>query len=752
MTDELNPIPPTGETQPETETPEPADSTGQAGVLRPRFKGLRRNENETDDMAVDAPSGGAGGSGGGDGTPWTQNGRLIKVKTVLPNPNALIVRELQGHEAISTLFQYDLEMYSENPAIDLTEMINSPLTIRIRLHDDDEDHGKPHDRFVNGIVSEFAQEHTTPRFTHYRMTVRPRFWLMTQSTDCRIFQDMNVPDIVEQVLKDHGITDYEFKLERGKYKIRDYCVQYRESAYNFCARLLEEEGIFYYFTHEKTKHTLIFGDSPSHFEVCKDQAKAVYRQANTGGQAVWSPDSYDVVTDFIVEKQVRPTHYALRDFDFMEPQRKLEVHAVAAVPESSQAQQPTKREIYDYPGEYIGAPEPQREGAFDMMAEGNRNVKLMKEEDSDSPYQLAHGSSDCRPFVTGHTFTFSDHPRADFNTTYVIQSLQIKAFQSDSFNEPGSFYRNEFTVVKDTVPFRPQRVTPVPIVHGSQTAIVVGPAGEEIFTDKFGRIKVQFHWDRYGKQDEHSSCWLRVGTLWAGSSWGYIQIPRIGHEVIVDFLEGDPDRPYVVGSFYNGDNLPPYPLDSASTNSHQGNYKTVSTRKSRSTLHGTPKNYNEVRFEDLKDSEQLFIHAEKDMDTHVKHDSREHIMQDRHLIVDRDQVEEVQRNKHQHVLGNKTLEVSGRRDAIIGSIDSIDAGSEIHLKAGNKIVLEAGSSITLKVGGNFINVTSSDIYIKAPAGIVYIQDQGGPETGTPAVGGRKPDMADDGPYFTAKPR
>lgn len=715
-----------------------------AAVNRPMPRTALKKTAETPSVL---PGGGSGSQGS---LRWTQNGRLVKILTPLPDPNALIIRELQGQEAISRLFEYHLEMYSESPNLDLHVLINQGVTIRIRLFDDDDDHGRPHDRYINGIVSEFAQHNTTPRFTHYRATVRPRFWTLTQSTDCRIFQDMAVPDIVEKVLKEHGISEFEFVLDRKQYNIREYCVQYRESAFNFLSRLMEEEGLFYYFVHTKTSHKLIFGDAPEQFRVCEDQPVAKYHPVNMAAGIMYGSDSYDVVTDLIVEHQLRPNQYALRDFDFMKADTIYEATAKSATAQAETSGGERSREIYDYPAEPTGSPEAQRENFWDMQKETDRYTKLRKEEGTDSQVHVATGSGNCRGFVTGHFFTLTEHSRKDFNQKYVLTSLETRAYQNDSHNEPGTFLQNTFRVIKSDIPFRPDRLTPIPVVQGSQTALVVGPPGEEIYTDKYGRIKAQFHWDRYGKHNENSSCWLRVGTLWAGDNWGFIQLPRIGQEVIVDFLEGDPDKPYVVGSFYNSIHMPPYALDSTSTSSKQGNYKTVSTRKSRSTLNGTPENYNEIRFEDLKGAEQLFIHAERDMDVHTKRDRREHILRDQHLIVERDHIEEIHHNRNSHISQDQTLSVGNTRSATIGSVDVVEAGQEIHLKAGNKIVLEAGSSITLRVGANFINVTSTHIFIMAPAGMVRIQHDGGPESGSGAQSGRKADVADDGPHFGPK--
>jgi type VI secretion system secreted protein VgrG len=327
----------------------------------------------------------------------------------------------------------------------------------------------------------------------------------------------------------------------------------------------------------------------------------------------------------------------------------------------------------------------------------------------------------------------------------IASSIDLKSniYESGTTGEMGESYHCTFTAIKSADQFRPARVTPKPLVPGLQTAVVTGPKGEEIYTDKYGRIKVQFHWDREGKHDENTTCFMRVATPWAGQGWGAISLPRIGQEVVVAFLEGDPDQPLVVGSVYNGKQMPPYTLPDE---------KTKSTLQSRSTKDGSKTNFNEIRFEDKKDSEQVFVNAEKDMDLRVENDSREFIGKDRHLIVKANQTELVEGNKHARVKGDHvekidssmSLSVGSTRNEKIGTVDTIEAGREIHLTAGMKVIVEAGTQISLKVGGNFVDISPAGVTIVGT--MVLINSGGSPGSGTDSTpdSPKDPDVADDG--------
>jgi len=354
-------------------------------------------------------------------------------------------------------------------------------------------------------------------------------------------------------------------------------------------------------------------------------------------------------------------------------------------------------------------------------------------------------ASNCRHLVSGYKFNLIRHFNADGQ--YVITSISHVAQHGygtvGETKEP--HYSNAFACIPMGLPFRPLRVTPRPVVHGSHTATVVGPAGEEIFTDKYSRVKVQFHWDREGKQDSDSSCWVRVGSPWAGKQWGMIHIPRIGQEVIVDFLEGDPDQPIIVGSVYNADQMPPYKLP---------DNKTQSGVKSRSSLNGSSANFNEIRFEDKLGSEEFVIHAEKDMLESVEHDTTEYVGNDRTLKVEQNQTEWVGADKNARVQGNflekvdgdVSLTVGGKHHETVSGVYSIDSGPEIHLKGGMKVIIEAGVQLSLKGPGGFIDIGPSGVSIQGT--MVLINSGGAAGAGTAASpdSPKDPDVKDRDKY------
>jgi type VI secretion system secreted protein VgrG len=385
-------------------------------------------------------------------------------------------------------------------------------------------------------------------------------------------------------------------------------------------------------------------------------------------------------------------------------------------------------EIYDYPGGYC------------KRSEGERYVKLRMEE-QETPHTQIHGAGDCRAFIPGYVFQLTDHFRGDFNRSYLLTEVRHEARSNIRGGGYEASYSNTFTCIPKEVPCRPPCVTRKPSVQGAQTAIVVGPKGEEIWTDKYGRVKVQFHWDREGRRDENSSCWVRVAQNWAGKRWGAIFIPRIGQEVIVEFLEGDPDQPIITGRVYNAEQMPPYELPRE---------QTKSTIKSNSSKGGG--GFNEVRFEDAKGKEQLFIHAERDMDIRVKNDRREWIGKDRHLIVKADQRTLVEADKHGHVKGDHaeqidgemSLHVGGKRHEKVGTVDATEAGQEIHLKAGMKVIIEAGMQLSLKGPGGFIDIGPAGITIQGTLVRINSGGAAGVGSGSSPAEPKDPDVADDG--------
>ncbi|HKP85577.1 MAG TPA: type VI secretion system tip protein VgrG [Blastocatellia bacterium] len=636
---------------------------------------------------------------------YTQANRLIRIETVL-GKDALLLQGFRGQEGVSRLFHFDLYMHSENRSIPMEAIVGKKATIVVVLPDKKE-------RYVNGIISSFSQAGstplemgTTPRiFAHYTATLVPWMWMLTRTSDCRIFQDMTVPDIITKIFQEHKL-DFNNQLH-GKFKRREYSVQYRETDFNFVSRLMEEEGIFYFFRHEADKHTLVVANDPSEFKKVPNTGDISYKSV------IGEQRHEDVITEWTVGQEVRPGRYAINDFNFKKP--------LLDLTSDVSGKDERKLEIYDYPGEYATRDEGERLVGIRMHEQEARQVTGV-------------GSSTCRGFIAGFRFKLKDHYRKDFNKEYVIASNYISSDQGTNYRTTGvdaaEFfqYSNQIQCIPFPAPFRPARSTPVPFMQGPQTAIVVGPPGEEIYVDQYGRVKVQFHWDREGKYNEKSSCWIRVSQNWAGKRWGAIFTPRVGQEVIVDFLEGDPDQPIITGRVYNGNAMPPYELPAE---------KTKSTIKSDSSKGGG--GFNEIRFEDKKGAEQVFMHAQKDFDLRVREDAREFIGNDRHLIVKGDQKELVEADKHLQVRGDHHETVLGtyshnvmmdRQEKVLMRY-ALDAGVEIHQKAGLNFVIESETSITLKVGTNFINISPAGIFI---IGTVVVINSTGSFQATPGAG------------------
>lgn len=622
-------------------------------------------------------------------TPYTQENRLMAIGTPLGD-DVLLLTGFTGEEGISRLFRFQLSLLSTNDSIDFNAIVGKAVTVRVTLADGS-------DRYFNGIVSNFTQGGRDWNFFYYQAEMVPWLWFLTRTSDCRIFQNKKVPDIVTQIFDELNFKNYKLQLY-GSYQPREYCVQYRETDFNFVSRLLEEEGIFYFFEHDNGVHTLVLADDPAANKPCPNQPQARY-----SGTVDATQQEEDLIREWRVRQEVRPGVYSQSDYNFQQPAQPL----FASISGKSVF------EIYDFhPGEYLQQPD------------GDHLVKTRLQE-FEAPLMLATGSSDCRAFSSGYRFDLKEHYRDDMNQTWLLTSLSHSASQPGDYQSGSSgseaHYSNSFECMPYSTPFRPPRITPHPTIQGTQTAVVVGPSGEEIFPDQYGRVKVQFYWDREGKLNEESSCWIRVSQLWAGKQWGAMFIPRIGQEVIVGFLEGDPDQPIIIGRVYNAGEMPPYTLPDE---------KTKSTVKSNSSPGSG--GFNELRFEDKKGGEQVFLHAEKDMDVRVKNDRREWIGEDRSLIVKRDKMEQIGRDthlnvsrdeivqigrdRHETITGKEAIKIGGSKsEAVTGDVNEQFQGNHssqvtqnLYLKA-MQIVIEAQMGICLKVGSNFINIQPTGI-------------------------------------------
>jgi type VI secretion system secreted protein VgrG len=611
--------------------------------------------------------------------------------------DALLVRQMHGQERLGRLFEYRVEVLSEDIEIDFNDLLGENLTVRLTCPQQEQD------RYFNGFVSgcrELSSQQV--RYGRYELTLRPWLWLLTRTADCRIFQDQSVPQMVKSIFSERGFSDFEDHLS-GDYSERGYCVQYRETDFDFISRLLEEEGIYYFFKHENGKHILVLADAVAGHE---SLGKIPYYPEGDHQER-----EVENIYDWSVSAQLQPGKVVLDDFDFEVPTKAL-LSTAPIKREHAQADY----EIFDYPGEYT-------------ETDDGDHYSRVRIEELQARHQTGQGIGNDRTLSTGYLFTLDKLDRKDQNREYLITgahyTLVSNEYESSALGIDAPTYTCEFSVLDAQQPFRPERLTPRPLIRGPQTAIVVGPSGEEIYTDEHGRVKCQFHWDRYSQADETSSCWIRVSHGWAGKNWGMIALPRIGQEVIVEFLEGNPDQPIITGRVYNGDNQPPYDLPDE---------KTKSTIKSLSSKGGG--GFNEIRFEDKKDDEQIFIHAQKDQDIRVLNDHKEWIGNDRHLIVKNDRFERIENNthlivdndhyeavkgdKHQKVTGDHNGKVDGSRSLNVGQDIQIKAGSnyaleagiDVHIKAGTNLIIEDGAQLTLKVGGNFITIGPAGIFIK----------------------------------------
>jgi len=616
---------------------------------------------------------------------FSQANRPIRVGTALGD-DVLLLRGFSGEESVSSPFGFTLDLLSEDAAIDPDKLLRTPATITVVLPD-----GK--ERLIHGRINRFVElgQGEGAELTAYRAQLVPWLWFLSLSSECRIYQELTVLEIVEQVFRDQGYQDFEIKCVKS-YPKRDFCVQYRETHLNFVSRLLEEEGIYYFFTHSKSKHVLTLADDPSAVKPCTGQATArVVAQAGAFQKE-------DVVTGFEREHAAHAGKVALRDFDYLQPSLKLEGTVSGDGPE----------EIYDYsfPGNYR------------TLDDGERLARLQLEE-QEQWREVVRGDGTVRAFQAGCRFELKEYYRSSANQAYHLLSVQhsarIGAYRDTE--DPSLDYRNTFQAIPVKVPFRPPRVTPKPVVQGSQTALVVGKSGEELWVDKYGRVKVQFHWDRKGKKDEHSSCWVRVASAWAGKGWGAIQLPRIGQEVIVDFLEGDPDMPIITGRLYNAEQMPPYALPGSQTQSG------VLTRSSKG---GAADTANELRFEDKKGSEQILLHAERDLKVEVENDETRDVEHDRITTVKNDDTRTVKEGNDTVRVekGNQAITVkTGNRTIEVGQGNQtlrVDKGNQkIEIKMGNRTVeLGQGSQeLTVKMGNRKVKVPLGKITEEAMQGI-----------------------------------
>lgn len=546
-----------------------------------------------------------------------------------------IVR-FSGRESIATLFEFRLEVAAGDLALDALVGHTAVLTIE----------GIDCARHVHGLVCQAAHAGESRRYMLYELTLVPSLWRLQQRSGSRIFQQLTTPQILVKVLEGAGLPRASFRLEcLAPYVPRDYCVQYRESDFDFISRLMEADGIFYYFEHSVTNHVLVLTDRAEGAPTIAGDS------ALSAGPERGLVRDRERVSNFRLSEQLRPERVTLRDMNLHHPDESMEASEGSG----------NEREVYDYPGSY-------QESGRNAPHKGGQQAKLRLQA-LQAPRRRGLGTSDSARLVPGFIVELTGNTRHDLDGSYRLVSVLHRGEQPQVLDEDaaGEFrYGNDFECVESKVPFRAPRTTPRPNVRGVQTATVVGPAGEEIHVDEHGRVKVQFHWDRRDAHDESSSCWVRVSQLWAGNGFGGMFLPRVGHEVIIDFIEGDPDRPLVTGHLYTGLNTPPYPLPDE---------KTKSTIRTESSPGGGGS--NELRFEDARGREEIYIHGQRDWTIAIEHDKEQTIGNDASLQVGHDRRDSVGHDESAAIGNDRMISVGHQHTEVIGADMTIAVGANL---------------------------------------------------------------------------
>lgn len=585
-----------------------------------------------------------------------QQNEFIDITTTL-GAGAVVVESLEGEEHVSGLFEYRLRLFSEDHTVDYGSLVGTKATVTLQSADGPR-------RMFSGIITKvtMVMVDTVNRLAFFNAEMRPWTWLLGLKADCRIFQNQTAPQIIEQIFKDGGYTDYKLSLN-ATYDSREYCVQYRETALNFICRLMEEEGIFFFFQHATSGHTMVLADDADAHQDCPNVTTLTYR-SNLSENV----DDDDIISDVSADQQVVTNAYGLENYNFLTPSTDLYANSTGTGSPSYL--------VYDYPGRHL-------------TTSVGETIAKHRLEALEVQAKLLRGSGHFRNLIAGYKFTVASHPRSEVNSTWVVRSLVVHAARGD--------YKASFVAFPSTQTFRPRGTAVKPVIPSTQTALVVGKSGEEQWVDKYGRIKVQFYWDRLGKKDENSSCWIRVAQGWAGKSWGMQFLPRIGQEVVVSFLEGDPDRPLVTGSVYNAEVMPPYALP---------DQQTKSTIMSQTTKNGTGK-FNELRFEDKSGSEEIYVHAQKDYNVLVENDVTRTIKHDETVDIQNKNTITVKQDRSRTVSeGNDSLTVSKGTRAVSVT------GKETHTNSDN-FEQTVSKDYKLTVSGNLTITVTGDLKIEA---------------------------------------
>lgn len=675
-----------------------------------------------------------------------QADRLMQFSSPL-GKDVLLIESLDGAEGISRLFEYHVELLATvDTTIDPKSVVGAKVAVAIALND------VQGSRWINGIVASFEQCEGDEEFDMYRARIVPSMWQMTLSANCRVFQNKTVLDIVKAVLGEYGLSLSD--QTSGTYKPLEYCTQYSESDFHFVSRLLEEAGIFYWFEHTDQDNKIVLGDSRNAYQDCPLSASVPYALNEKGREGAYGAR----VTELTAASTMVSGKHSTADYNFRSFIR------VDADPKNSTSDFGKNGfEQYLYPaGEegYLKDADTQSVKAFETLFLDTEALA------DDAMAQVYRGNGNLRSLCAGYTFSLTDHPRSAWNRKYLLTAVTLHADQVPSYRSSDAAdsagYSNRFTAVSSDIVFKPARTFQKPKIYGPQTAFVVVPAGEDMHIDKYGRICIQFFWDKLRQPNTVDNTWVRVAQHWAGNGWGTYFWPRVKDEVVVQFLNGDPDNPVITGSVYNGVNMPKYALPDNSTRSG------IVTRSSKG---GSAANANELRFEDKSGSEQIFLNAEKDMDIRVENDQRTFVGNNDSLIVTTNQTEQVGGNysievkgnsvekiggntdlaiggnQTESVGGNHALNVSSNQSVQVGSAYSMGAGQTIYINGGMTVVIEAGMQLSLKACGSFIDIGPTGVSI---SGTMVLINSGGaagsgsagstPSPATPAA----PDKADDG--------
>ncbi|MCX4029294.1 type VI secretion system tip protein VgrG [Endozoicomonas sp. SM1973] len=613
--------------------------------------------------------------------------------------DTLRVVQFDGQEGISRPYVFTIDTVCENFDLDLDEILQRPAQLVIHTADEP--------RYINGIIH--ANEVSDPigRFCSYRFELTPKVSLLHYRVNLKIFQQLTADAIIRQVLLNAGLTTDDFKFQiTGQLPTRIYCTQYQESDLAFIHRLMAEDGLHYFLEQTNDNCVMVISDSHYSFKPVPVTPELEYQY-----QAGMATTHY-FINQFYVTTKASPNTVIYRDYNFERPRLDLETKDTAEATQSRLS----GLTVYQHNSSYQ-TPEAGKQKAQNTL----KAYQAIK--------RTGDGFSDCPHVAAGHFFMLKNYDDSRYDHYWLLTGVVHEGSQTQVLEEydtgKGFSYRNQILTTPRDHQFKTQPLVAKPKIRGSQTAFVTGPKGEEIYCDKYGRIKIQFHWDRDGKHDENSSCWVRVKQNWAGKNWGDLQVPRIGTEVLVKFINGDPDQPIVMGCLYNGRDKPPYQLP---------DHKTRTTIKTNSTPGG--EGFNEIRFEDKKGNEQVFIHAEKDLDIQVRNDKRETVENERHLIVDNNSYEQVKGHYHQKIDGNQYISIKQDSHTTIGdslhnksgSKTLIQAGNEIHIKAGDKVVIDAGVELTLKGGGSFAKLDPSGVAFQGAT--IKINEGGSPGSGS----------------------